>query len=247
MERSKRLLIIGLLVISGVLHAGDRATIYGAFVRNDMALWQQTIDRMAMLEKASANVLLEMLNYHYGYIAWGIGKERDDEADTYLDRAWEFLQDLETTGQYTSSVDAYKAAFYGFEIGLHPYKAPVYGPRSLHFVQEAMRKDSANWFAVLQYGNILYYMPVMFGGSKQKAIEQYLLAKSMMEASPDLIYENWNYLNLLVTIGRAYEEQANYQLAKRFYEAAMSAEPNFQWVKLRLYPALMTKIKQTYP
>jgi tetratricopeptide (TPR) repeat protein len=111
---------------------------------------------------------------------------------------------------------AYKAAFIGFKIGISPYKAPFIGPESLKFAQMSVKLDSTNALGYIQLGNISFYSPVVFGGSKTTALNHYLKALELMEKNPARIVENWNYLNLYVTLINTYFELEKYEQAKTY-------------------------------
>jgi tetratricopeptide (TPR) repeat protein len=85
-------------------------------------------------------------------------------------------------------------------------------------------------------------MPAAFGGSKELAIENYQKAEKLMESSASEIKENWNYISLLLAIGKAHDETANYKMAKVYYEKILKIEPRFAWVKNELYPNILKKV-----
>lgn len=216
--------------------------IYSAFVNNKMPEWKSIIDRLENDELTKSGSIMELINYQYGYIGWCLGNEMEDEADTYLDLAWENLEELEERGYMPSMVNAYKSAFYGFGIGLSSWRAPFLGPKSLSSAELSLEQDSMNHFGYLQKGNSLYYMPRVFGGSKTRAIELYVKAQTLMESDSSAITGDWNYLSLLITIAQAYTDIEDYGRAKAYYEKILGIEPAFQWVRDELYPALLKQM-----
>ena len=85
-------------------------------------------------------------------------------------------------------------------------------------------------------------MPENLGGSKEIGIRHYLKALELMEMNKVYTDKNWNYLNLLAAIGRAYEETGDYEKAAYYYRKALEAEPDFSWVKNELLPNLENNI-----
>ena len=80
----------------------------------------------------------------------------------------------------------YKSALIGFEIGLHNYKAPLIGKKSLDFADQALKKDPQNPFAFLQLGNINYYTPPIADG-----VERYLsIFKAIFEKTGHIAHYN---------------------------------------------------------
>ncbi len=243
MERKKYLSFIFIILITMTMNliSQNKQTIYNAFIFNKMDDWKKVIDDLQKIPNKSDELMLELINYQYGYIAWCLGNDKESIGEDYLDIADENLEILEKKKYSLSMVYAYKSAFYGFKIGISNWKAPFIGPKSDKAANTGLKYDSNNWFVYLQLGNIKFYSPKIFGGSKSDAINLYLKAMELIEKQPQLTNNNWNYLSLLTTIAQAYEEMENYTEAKKFYEKVMKIEPNFTWVKNELYPKLLKK------
>lgn len=206
--------------------------------------WKFSMDSIDAVGQKTDKELLDLINYQYGYIAWCIDKKFSVEAKRYLKKSLDNLKQLEEKNFELSMVHAYKAAFVGFEIGLSPYKAPFIGPESLDNALKSLSLDSTNALGHIQLGNIAYYTPRMFGGSKTNAFGHYLKALDIMEKNNKFMVQNWNYLNLLATLINAYIETDQYELAKTYCIQALEVEPEFEWVKNSLYPQVLKKLKQ---
>jgi hypothetical protein len=244
MERTKYYIIVVLFIFVTVnIDASNKTDIYKAYISNRMDLWKNVIDAMGNIDKTNNEALAELINYQYGYIGYCIGFDKKDEARKYLNLAERNLEILEK-GKYNSSmIKAYKCAFYGFRLGLNKLSAPVNGLKSLENAKSAITLDSTNYFAWIQYGNVQFYMPAAFGGSKKEGIEYFLKAKKIMENNQDDLINNWNYLSLLVLIGQSYTYINDMQSALRIYEFILEREPAFLYVKNELYPGLLKKMK----
>ena len=177
MKGSIHSIIIILLSASLQLNASYRTEIYSAYINNKMDLWRSVIDRMDTIPDKSNDLLLELVNYQYGYIGYCTGFDKKEEAKKYLDLAQRNVEILEKRKYNLSVINSYKAAFYGFRIGLNPISAPVNGFRSIDCAKMALKLDPANYFGYVQYGNMKFYMPSALGGSKKEALEYYLKAK----------------------------------------------------------------------
>ena len=247
MERKKCtfILIITFISISSLsLSAQYKATIYNAYISNNMNEWKKTIDKMQQQEKKSDEFLLELINYQYGYIAWCLGNNEKKQAKKYLTLAEENLENLEKLSLYPSYVSAYKAAFYGYSVGLNKLKAPFVGPKSIDAAIQAMKENPNNPYGFIQYANAQFYMPPIFGGSKSEALEYYKQAQSIMEKDKDKLKKDWNYLSLLTNMAQAYTEIKEYDKADEYYKHILTIEPNFNWVKNELYPNFIKREKQ---
>nr|WP_319999352.1 hypothetical protein [uncultured Draconibacterium sp.] len=246
MERKNYFVITLLLVVflSGGAFASNKEKIYQAYISNRMDDWKVIIDSLEQNKTESVDYLSELVNYQYGYIGYCLGADKDKEAKDYLDLAENNLEILENKNVDPALVDAYKAAFWGFKIGLSPIKAPIFGRRCIKNADRALELNNKLPFAHVQYGNAYFYMPAVFGGSKEVAIEHFLQAIEQMEASPAELENDWNYLSLLSLTGQSYEKVDEYDKAKNIYEKALQFEPDFKWIKDELYPDLKTKLEK---
>ncbi len=234
--------IIFLILISPFLSAQNNFSIYKAYASSDMKKWKFSMDSLNSVKQKSYKDILDLINYQYGYIAWCVSEESDEEAELYLEKARKNISFLEQKNYNLSTLFAYKAAFIGFEIGISPYKAPFYGPKSIEYAKKSLEIDSLNHMTYIQMGNIAYYTPSIFGGSKMEAIKHYLKSLMIMEKNKDLKINNWNYLNLLTAIINAYMGQNQYVDAKKYCEKTLKAEPEFVWVRNKLYPDVLKRI-----
>ena len=232
MEKSKCICLILFCVLFTSIY-GQNKLIYAAYISGDMQAWQSVMDG---IEPKTNEEMLALVNYQYGYTAWCIGQKKDEEAKKYLKRAQGLVNTLEEKNYQTSTLWAYKAAFIGFEIGINKLRAPFIGMHSLTYSKESVKLDPFNYFAYLQLGNSAFYTPKIFGGSKDDAMRYYLKSLLLIEKDEEQLRYNWNYLSLLVTIIDAYNQLGDYVQAQVYYAKTLSVEPNFYWVKQKLYP-----------
>ena len=92
--------------------------------------------------------LLELVNYQYGYIGYCTGFDKKEEAKKYLELAQRNVEILENRKYNLSVINSYKAAFYGFRIGLNPISAPVNGFRSIDCAKMALKLDSVKLLCI---------------------------------------------------------------------------------------------------
>lgn len=218
--------------------------IYDCYVQRNMAGWKQIVDSMEQVSPAGEQHRKQLLNYEYGYVAWCLSKKNNKktEAEQYLNKAYVQLETLPKTAQNVSSIAAYNAAFIAYQIALSPIRAPFIGTKSIRYAKEALRLDSLNYFAHIQMGNIYYYMPPLFGGSNQKALQHYHRAKQLMQEN-DMAKENWLYMNLLMTIADAYKKEKDWQGVKACYDEALQLQPNYPYIIENLYPTLQKHLE----
>jgi tetratricopeptide (TPR) repeat protein len=246
MERQVYRLTMSILTILFCLSVKGsfKSDIYSAYIGGDMKSWKQVMVKMENIKSVEPSFIMELLNYQYGYIAWCIGNKMNEEAEIYLDKAYENIEFLENIKYDLSMLYAYKAAFYGYLIGMNNFKAPFYGPKSYNCAENAIELNKNNPFAYLQYANVQFYMPSAFGGSKTEALEYFTRAEKLMELDKKQTIGDWNYLNLLTSIANAYKQMKQTETAKKYFEKILQIEPNYQWVKNNLYPQLLIELKE---
>ncbi len=208
-----------------------------------MGDWKSVIERMHGIGAKDDSSKLELLNYQYGYIGWCIGENRKDEANKYLSLAEGNLNLIVNKKLYAAKISSYRSAFYGFHIGLNMFAAPLYGSKSITCAKEAVSLDSLDYFGYVQLGNVYYHAPSLMGGDKLKAIQNYTKARFKLEQNRDEMLLDWNYLSLLVSIANVYESIGYLEKAQNSYEEILKIEPQFNYVKIKLYPNLIKKIK----
>ena len=243
MEKKVLFFICVLIINSLSIFAGNRETIYEAYIHNRMSEWKILTDQMNSLTVKSDELLLELVNFQYGYIGWCMESNRKEEAQSYLKLAENILKTLENDKYHPSLVLAYKSAFYGFRIGLNKFSAPFNGPKSTACANQAVQLDQENSLAYIQLGNGKLHAPALMGGSKTEAIVYFLKAKTLMEKNKDQLHGDWNYINLLVTLATAYQLNDDDTNSKKIYEEILKFEPEFLLVKDKLYPELLKKMK----
>jgi len=245
MERSKYWIMIIICVLFALnLNGSNKSVVYNSYINNQMLVWKGIVDRLNSQPEKSNELVLELLNYQYGYIGWCLGNNRKDEAVIYLKLAEENTKFLEARKFELSLVNGYKAALYGYHIALSKFSAPFIGPKSSDCAKQAVLLDPNQPFGYVQLGNVKFHSPSLMGGSKTEAIGYYLKAKAMMEKKGVEINGDWNYLSLLVTIAAAYESLDDNLKAKLMYEEILKIEPGFTWIRDELYPQLLGKLKK---
>lgn len=233
-----------LVLFAFSLHASNKEEIYNYYVNNRMSDWKSLIDKLNITTDKNNEMVLELVNYQYGYIGWCLGNDHNDEALVYLKLAEGNVKLLEAKKFELSLINAYKSALYGYHIALSKFSAPFIGPKSSDCAQQAMLLDPNQPFGYIQMGNVRFHMPPLMGGSKTDAIGYYLKAKVMMERNGSEIHGDWNYLSLLTAIAKAYEAINDDAKAKLMYEEILKFEPNFTWVRDELFPKLLEKLKK---
>ena len=232
-----------LLSLLSVMAQDYRSAIYHAYVHEEMENWKAIMEQMEQeFSQTSDPVLLyDLVEAEYGYTGWLVSVKRKKEAEEFLKSAERNMAQLSDLGLDNARMYSLKGAFYGFQIMLEPARAPKLGRLSMEANEKALKLDPEEPQVWLEKANMDYYRPVIFGGSKKKAVPSYEKAVELFESSSERSRENWVYLNCLAGLGIAYEKTRKYSEAGSVYRKILELEPSFKWVKEELYPKFQEK------
>lgn len=233
-------IIIIVFACSGVMMASPNTSLYNAYISGRMDHWEKETSKLIEISEKSQSLVTknESLEAMYGIIAFKIGTGDNAKARQYLEKADLFLKELMVKNPDDAKLHAYKAAFYGFKIGLNPLKAPILGIKSIESVEKAYAIDPTSPQVLLEKANIKYYSPSFYGGSKTEALILYLKAARQLELQKNN-KQNWIYLTILTNIANIYKETGQTLEAIRMYNKILAVEPQFIWVRDQLYPELI--------
>ncbi len=216
---------------------GFQNMIYRAYVYDRMPLWESTLQTMEFeyRQQPDPGLLYDILLAQYGLIGYYLGTEKEEEAKDMLDKADDYLDLLSDNSSYIAEAKLFEAAFYGFRIGLRPWRGVQLGPRSSRLIDEALEINPSYPRGHIEKGNLLYYAPGVFGGSKSKALEHYEKAIDLMEQNMNNNHR-WLYLSTLVSLAEAHKETGDLEKGIAILEKALRFEPDFHWVKEEKLP-----------
>jgi len=237
-----RFLILLIFLFVADIEASNRSEVYQAYISNNMELWKNVMNRMNSIEDKSNYLILELVNYQYGYIGYCLRFNKKDEAGKFLDLMQKNIYLLEKRNFRLSTINAYKSAICGFRMEYNILSIPFNGIKSIRYAKLALELDSNNYMAYIQNGNVQVHMPVSAGGSKKQGINYYFKAREILEKDTANIKENWNYINLLIDIAQSYCSLNEFYPAKEIYEYILVLEPGFIYVRDDLYPHLLNKM-----
>jgi len=232
-----------LLLLPAVNAQEYRSAIYKAYLHEQMDSWKALMDQMEhdFSRTSDPALLYDLLEAEYGYTGWLVSVKRKKEAEEMLKSAERHMALLSDRGLDNARFYSLKGAFYGFQIMLELVRAPKLGRLSMEANEKALKLDPEEPQVWLERANMDYYRPVVFGGSKRKAVPMYEKAVELFESSPERTRENWVYMNCLAGLGIAYENTRKISEAGRMYRKILELEPSFKWVGEELYPKFLEK------
>jgi len=220
-----------------------RCILYSSYVSGKVTDWGELLPAMekSFQESRSDDLLLEIARTHYGLVAFLINNDRDNESEVYLKQGLAEVEQLLTRNPSNAEALALKASFTAFRIAISPYLGPFLGPRSLGYIDEAMKLDGKNPYVLIDKANAKQFTPGIFGGDLDEAVGYYKQSIAAFERM-DPSECRWVYLNALANLGTCYEKLGQYANAEATYRKALAVAPNFDWVKNFLLPKLQKKL-----
>ena len=215
----------------------------------EAALFEGSIERLqgarAMLERALTAFPNDGLLLHYqGYALYReanlmMGMQRSEKevrpvleaADEVLERSAKKLDMAET--------HALRSSVIGQMIGSNPLRGMTLGPRSSSAMDRAVALGARNPRVWLIRGISAMFTPGMFGGGTERAEEYLGKALTLFESDrPAAPAPAWGRAEAYVWIGQLRQKQGRIADARKAYTTALEIEPDYQWVRHVLLPAL---------
>ena len=238
--------VLFLCIVSGVKsqQIDYKATTFNLFLNGKMSQWPWVINKMLADPKLqNTEGQLEILTYYYGFVGHFMDVGQKKQASENLRKANELAMKLYKTNPDNPLLLGLMSNLTGFQIALSPLKATTLAKGMMNKAKKSIAKGPNDPHVNILYSNILFYMPGIFGGDTEKALQGYKKALQTMEADPELKKNNWMYIQLMVTIGVVEEKRENYVEAQKMYRKVLELYPEYAHVKNVSYPRLLEKMK----
>ena len=205
-----------------------------------MSQWPWVINKMLADPKLqNTEGQLEILTYYYGLVGHLMDVGQKKQASENLRKANDLAIKLYKTNPDNPLLLGLMSNLTGFQIALSPLKATTLAKGMMNKAKKSIAKGPNDPYVNILYSNILFYMPGIFGGDTEKALQGYKKALQTMEADPELKKNNWMYIQLMVTIGVVEEKRENYVEAQKMYRKVLELYPEYAHVKNVSYPRLL--------
>lgn len=238
--------ILSLCIVSGgkAQQIDYKATAFNLFLNGKMSQWPWVINKMLADPKLqNTEGQLEILTYYYGLVGHLMDVGQKKQASENLRKANDLAIKLYKTNPDNPLLLGLMSNLTGFQIALSPLKATTLAKGMMNKAKKSIAKGPNDPYVNILYSNILFYMPGIFGGDTEKALQGYKKALQTMEADPELKKNNWMYIQLMVTIGVVEEKRENYVEAQKMYRKVLELYPEYAHVKNVSYPRLLEKMK----
>lgn len=204
------------------------------FISGNMQTWAMLVDSLqnSTLSSVEDDILLFA---EYGLIGYYLGQDRKSEAGVILKQFDQHLDKCLLTQPKNANYHAFKAAAYGFKIGLSPWKAPVLSVYHQYRIDKSFEFRRNEYLPLIEQGNSYYFRPRIVGGNKAKALIQYQKANHILQKQKEC---NWMFLSNTAWLGQVYTKLNMENEARLLYLNILKEVPNFKYVKEELLPQL---------
>jgi tetratricopeptide (TPR) repeat protein len=211
--------------------------LYESYVDGRMELWKGILADMNLdyNRQEDPRLLYDLCFTYYGYIGYLISEEEEKAARAMLNEAMKRTDRLEKIYRDRPDVLALQGALLGFRIYLSKFTSLYLGPRSLNYIKTAYEAADTCFNCNVEMGNIKYYTPKVFGGSKEEALFYYEKAVQILETSSLKKDRHWLYMNTVLLLADAYTSTGRKAQACQLYEALLNYEPRADWIRKDLY------------
>ncbi|MEZ4774899.1 MAG: hypothetical protein R3D00_17065 [Bacteroidia bacterium] len=218
--------------------------VYDGYLTGEAALWDKGIRQLEIIANQggtrSFSSKYELAVALYGNIGFEMSKKDEKSADIIAEKTVELLENLQETHASSAEVHAILGSAYAMKIALSPAKALLLGPKSSSQLEKAIVLDPESPVAWCEMGNMRLHAPRLFGGSVKESIECFSKAIRLFEKQGSRY--SWQYLHAMVWLGKAYEENGEWEKAYAAYLYALQKEPSLRWVKDELLPQAKLKL-----
>jgi len=223
----------------------SNCTVYKGYISGNMEMWKKGMSDLedAYRKAPEPCLLFTLTEAKYGYIGYLLGTGNKDAAKTITDAFEKNIEQMAAFQEFQAETEAFRLALLGFRMGLNPARVMTLGPKALKQLEKAVATGSTTPEVWIEKANSEAHMPAFAGGSKVKAAASFREALRLFESDNARSECNWRYLNTMVLLGQTLEQTGDYSGAREAYLKALRQEPDFQWVRDELLPAVEKKLK----
>ena len=217
---------------------------WASFSKETMMEARSKFERAVNADPENKFTVYYLAYAEYRLLTQAFSKKDDETFDRLIDGALEHCEKAIELGNGWSEPKAVLSALYGYKIAKNWMSAITLGPKSDGLVEEALEKEPQNPRALLVRGISYFNKPGVFGGSVDKAQEDFESSVRSFEEQKDssLLGPSWGYTDALTWLGKAYEAKEMNAKALEVYKKVLVVNPNFGWVKYNLLPKLENKM-----
>ncbi|MBO5974824.1 MAG: hypothetical protein J6U44_04140 [Paludibacteraceae bacterium] len=239
MKKRTFLLLIFCICSIKIFAQIDHKKMFEAYLIGELNVWGEVLkEKQKDINNLNNQELAFVINYQYGYIPWCLETKKTEQAKQFLGYFESNLSLWEQKGGDRATIFAYRSGASAFRYKLS--SAISHAISSIKFVNKAFETDKENPIVLSLKGNIDFYKPAIFGGSKKEAMNYFIQSLEAFERI-NWAENNWNYVATKLCLAQTYEKTNQIEKAIKLAEEMLSAYPNFLYLKNEYYPFLLQK------
>jgi len=166
---------------------------------------------------------------NYRLITLFFSRQQTADAEKCLIEAKECLGKAMRVSTKFAELEALYATLLGYEIALHPEKAPQLGIQSIQYMSGALNREPENPRINLLQGSSLLYTPENYGGGVQKALPFLRKSVEFFSLIPpaESLEPDWGYVEALTILGMAHKVLKDFPKAKECFQHALQINPGY--------------------
>jgi tetratricopeptide (TPR) repeat protein len=221
------------------------AILYKAYISSSEVHWKEGVKRLQKIyeEKGDKESAFALAMGKYGLLNGTMATKNEELFDAHADETLELLESLVEQDKTWAEPYAVMSSILGLKMGYSPMKGMYLGPKSNSYIDKAFKINQHSALVWKVQGSSKLYTPAMFGGDVEEAVKAFEKSIALYEKNPDQLTNNWLYIDALAFLGQAYSKAGDVEKALQTYEKALRIEPEFNWVKYGLLPAIANNSK----
>jgi|GEM_PF-829620 len=226
------------------------------YIKNDMQTAIDSTDKSGLIQAQermkrfinNENEDIQKLAYYYlayadSRLYTQFSTDNEKQKDRYLDKAIQYLKNALKIDHSFAEGQALLGLVFGLKVhGI--FSGMKYGPKSDDMMEKAIQNSTKNPRPIMLNAISLLNKPAIVGGSTQKAIEGFKKAANLYKSfqPKNKMMPSWGHAEVYAWMGKAYEQNKEYQKAKAAYKQALVINPNYNLVQHKLLPKLAEKM-----
>lgn len=217
----------------------DHQKMFEAYLQGNLSVWGEMLkEKQKNIQSLSREELAAVINYQYGYVPWCLETKKTEQAKQFLEYFESNLSLWEEKGGDRATIFAYRSGASAFHYKLSSALSQAIA--SIKYVNKAFEIDAKNPIVLSLKGNIDFYKPALFGGSKKEAMNYFSQALQAFEQKK-WTESNWNYVATMLCLVQTYEKTNQIEKAWELAQKMLEKYPSFLYLKNEYYPSLLRK------
>ncbi|MEJ2627470.1 MAG: tetratricopeptide repeat protein [bacterium] len=252
------LILFYLILITNTIQAQNTAAI-DSLILNGKEMINEAVNNWDPADMQQARAYFErllsdttypwLIHYYIGYIDMRLfhvffSEESKEEAKLFIENGIEHVEKAVEIKDDFGEGYALLSSLLGNKISLNPMLGMTLGMKSGIMISRAFKLAPENPRVSLIAGESAYYTPRIFGGGKEKAMENLKKAIEFFQTNQpqSSLHPSWGYDEAYAFKGMIHADWEQWEEAKNSYKKGLEINPHNGWISMNLLPNLEEKM-----